>query len=142
MNPITTAETVSDYCNKDQLMEMLCDRIHGKTIPLSDDDLAIAIDALPPFSHEGRFMTALMLYHGIGTTRSVEDARIHMTRSADEGFQEAQYTLAEGYQFEMFGKKDVFRAAKYYGKAADQGDICASLRFAETYLEIYQKTMI
>ena len=142
MDPITTAETNSDYCNEDQLMEMLCDRIHGKTIPLSDDELVVAVGSLPPLSHEREFMTALMFYHGIGTAKSLEDARLIMTESADGGFQEAQYTLAEGYQYGLFGKKDIFRAAKYYRKAADQRDICASLRFAEICIEIYQETKI
>ena len=141
MTPITDDGTHPE-CREEQLMDMLYDRIHGRTISLSDEELVSAVGSLPLRSHGKQFMIAMLFYHGIGVVKSMNDAKSHLTESAYEGFPDALFALAEAYQYGLFGKKDIFRAAKYYRKVADLDDIGAGILYAEMCLEIYQQTKI
>lgn len=61
--------------------------------------------------------------------------------SAENGFDRAQYRIGKYFEDGIIVERDMGEAAKWYQKAADQGNWSAQDRLGEVYEKLYRKTL-
>ncbi|MBQ9655281.1 MAG: caspase family protein [Prevotella sp.] len=61
--------------------------------------------------------------------------------SAENGFDRAQYHIGKYFEDGIIVERDMGEAAKWYQKAADQGNWSAQDRLGEVYEKLYRKTL-
>lgn len=83
-----------------------------------------------PEAHE---YLATMYERGLGTTANQEEAQKWSCLAAREGIPSAQNTV--GYEFVTAEKRDYKMAARWFQKAADQGEPTAQVNLATLYAE-------
>ena len=131
--PEHTVEEVSEWCYR---------RIRNEPVPVSDDVIFKVVTGKSYLDPMCGFLLGLLYENGIGTGISLEDAEEHICSAARNGNADACYYIASVYRDGAFGRKDMFRAAKWFSKAADMGIAEAGLFYGEACMELYSDTGI
>ena len=126
----------------ERIHELVCERADGAEIALSDLELCRSVEVRALNEPECEYLLSIIRTAGIYAPKSPEEGQKHLYNSAFRGYKPAQLVIGLDYAYGHNGEKDLFKAAKWLGKAAEGDNTDAFYHYGIVCLELFKQTGI